>query len=78
MSFFHATRRGLIGAWVVTSLIICAVVLVRQLPQPYRGIIDGGVVVGLGWGVLSILFIFASTLSGKRPAASGDLPAEAS
>ncbi len=55
MGFFHATRRRKIVSYCLTGGIILLVVLVRQLDQPWRGIIDAGVVVGLGWGILSLM-----------------------
>ena len=58
MAYFHAPRRRRITSISVTIGIIVLVILVRLLPQPWRGIIDGGVVVGLAWGLIS-LFIFS-------------------
>ena len=54
MSYFHAHRRRQIISLLLTSLIICLVLVVRLIPQPWRGIIDLGVVAGLTWGVLSL------------------------
>jgi hypothetical protein len=56
MGYFHATRRRKITSISLTLGIIALVVLVRLLPQPWRGIIDAGVVTGLIWGVLSLIF----------------------
>ncbi len=56
MGFFHATRRRKITSVSVTTGIIVLIVLVRLLPQPWRGIIDLSVVVGLGWGIVSLAF----------------------
>lgn len=58
MGYFYATRRRKITSISVTIGIIVLVILVRLLPQPWRGIIDGGVVVGLAWGLIS-LFLFS-------------------
>lgn len=55
MGFFHATRRRRITSLSVTIGIIILVVLVSLLPQPWRGIIDAGVIVGLVWGIVSLL-----------------------
>ena len=41
------------------------VALVRRLDQPWRGIIDAGVVVGLAWG-LAALWIFTARAFGPR------------
>jgi hypothetical protein len=58
MGFFYATKRRKITSISVTLGIIVLVVLVRLLPQPWRGIVDAGVVVGLVWG-LAALFVFS-------------------
>jgi hypothetical protein len=56
MGFFRATRGPLLFAWVGTGLIVLLVVLLQISPQPWRGIVDWGVVVGLSWGLISFLF----------------------
>ncbi len=58
MGYFHAPKRRRVTSISVTVGIIVLVVLVRLLPQPWRGIVDAGVVVGLVWGLVSLL-IFA-------------------
>jgi len=55
MGFFRATRRPLLVAWVGTALIIMVVVVLQLSVQPWRGIVDAGVVVGLSWGLVSFL-----------------------
>ncbi len=76
MSFFHATRRGMIVAWAMTTAIVILVLVVRSFPQPWRGIVDGGVVVGLALGSLSILYFFARAMGGGAPPGGADLPEE--
>jgi hypothetical protein len=53
IGYFAATPRILRLTWVGTGLIIALVIMVQQLPQPWRGIVDAGVVVGLTWGLWS-------------------------
>ena len=65
MGLFDAPRRILIRSWVLVFAIIGIVIFVRQLAQPWRGIIDAGVVVGLGTGLLSMLFLFARAIADK-------------
>ena len=74
MGLFHATRRRLMTSWSMVLGILTLVVLVRRLPQPWRGIIDGGVVVGLSWGIVAILILFGQGLTGRPVRASAELP----
>ena len=68
MSLFHTTRRQRIVSTVFLVGIVAVVIAVRQLSQPWRGIVDGGVVVGLGLGAASILYFYMLALSGRVPA----------
>ena len=38
-------------------MVIVLIVLVEQLPQPWRGIVDAGVLLGLGWGLGSFWIV---------------------
>lgn len=70
VGFFGATPRVLRLTWVGAALIVLLVVLVHGMDQPWRGIIDAGVVVGLTWGLLSFLALCV------RAFGSGDYPAD--
>lgn len=76
MSLFHANRRQLVVSWVFIGVLVLVVWWVRALPQPWRGIIDGGVVVGLVWGIGVIWWLFARYLTGQQVAPPEDLPLE--
>ena len=54
IGYFDACRRTKVGAWVGTTGIVILILLVHQLQQPWRGIVDAGVVVGLSWGLVSL------------------------
>ncbi len=54
MGYIHATRKRQLLSIGLTVLILCFVFIARQLAQPWRGIVDAGVVVGLGLGIASI------------------------
>lgn len=73
MGLFDATRRRLAISWGVLIGVIILVVLVRWLPQPWRGIVDLGVLVGLGWGSLSLVAHVAWTLWTGQTAADPEL-----
>lgn len=66
MGFFHATKRRQITSISVTLGIVILVLLVRLLPQPWRGIIDAGVIIGLAWGIGSLLALSIMAL-GPQP-----------
>lgn len=62
MHYFDTTRRQLITTYLLTVMIVLLIVIFHQLSQPWRGILDAGVVVGLSWGTLSILLLAARSL----------------
>jgi len=62
MGFIHATRERMILSISLTLMIVCFVFAVRMLPQPWRGIVDAGVVTGLLLGVGSIFYYFVQSL----------------
>lgn len=65
MSFFKATRKRYLTAWITTVCIVLLVILMNRIAQPWRGLIDAGVVVGLSWGVASLLLQTLSRFSNK-------------
>lgn len=74
MSFFHAKRRQMIVSWVLLLTIASLVILIKYVPQPWRGIIDGGVVIGLLWGLGSLWWYFLRAFLGHRVPPLSDLP----
>lgn len=54
MALFHSTRRRVIASWVLTFFIVVMVLSIRLLEQPWRGLVDLGVVLGLAGGVLAV------------------------
>jgi hypothetical protein len=76
MGLVHATKRRLISSWVLTLAIIAVVLLVRELAQPWRGIIDSGVVVGLSWGLVSIGVHALRAVRGAPMPVAADVPDE--
>jgi hypothetical protein len=70
----HATRRRLITSWCLVFGIYGIVQLVRMLEQPWRGILDAGVVVGLAYGTLALVVAFARVLAGAAIRVSPQVP----
>jgi hypothetical protein len=64
MAFFAAPRAQMIVTWSITGMVVVLILLIRLLPQPWRGIVDSGVVVGLGWGALSIAILAIRAILG--------------
>ena len=56
IGYFDATRRRIVASYLLTVMIIVLIILVHQLDQPWRGIVDAGVVIGLVWGLASMLY----------------------
>jgi hypothetical protein len=73
--YFHATRQRLTVTYLLTAMITTLVFIVRQLPQPWRGLVGLSVVVGLTWGTLSIVVLAIESLRGRQPDATADVPA---
>ncbi len=78
MSLFHSTRRQMTVSWTFIGALVLLIWWVRSLSQPWRGIVDGGVVLGLVWGLGVIWFLFARYLLGYEIPPPGDLPPEES
>jgi hypothetical protein len=75
MGYIYATRKRKLLSFGLTGMIICFVLLVRLLPQPWRGIVDAGVVTGLVVGIVSILYFLLQRLRyPERPGVGADVP----
>ena len=59
MAFFHAPRRRRITIVVLIIMITSIVVLFQFIPQPWRGVLDFGVILGLSWGISATLIFLA-------------------
>jgi len=54
--YFGTSRAKQIVALTLTLLLVGIVSLMHYIPQPWRGIIDAGVVLGLSIGIISLLY----------------------
>lgn len=55
LGYFDAERKRIIVVCCLTIGIFLIVNLVEYIPMPWRGILDLGVVVGLSWGLISMV-----------------------
>ncbi len=55
LSLVGTRRDDLIRGWLLTTGILGAVLIVRTLPDPWRGIVDFAVAAALAWGLVAIL-----------------------
>lgn len=70
----HPDRRR--NILLLTLGILILIFLISYLPQPWRGIVDAGVVVGLTWGLVSMV-VYGIRILGSRPFAySPEIPGE--
>ena len=74
LALVHVRRSTLIARVLLISGIVGLILAVRLLPEPWRGLVDAGVVVGLGWGAVSLAFFAVRTLRGKPPDFDLSLP----
>ena len=63
MAFYGAPRRRRAAAFAVSAGIVVLVLLVRSLAQPWRGIVDAGVVLGLAWGLVSLTIAWVRAMT---------------
>ena len=75
MGLVHATWKRLITSWPVTLGVAAVAVLIKRSPRVWRCIMDAGVIVGLTYGILSILYSFVkSIVTGQGPGIGACLP----
>ena len=63
MAYFAAPTRRRLTSVAVTVAVAVLVVAMRHVPQPWRGLVDTGVLVGLAWGLVS-LWVFTALAFG--------------
>ena len=74
MGYFHATRRRLISVYALTIGIVTLIAAFQYISQPWRGILDCGVVVGLAWGIASIGLLAVKAWLEPGDMQAADLP----
>ncbi len=74
MGLIDATPRRLLVSRLLVGGIVVLVLLVRLLPDPWRGMVDLGVVVGLLLGVVSLVGMAVQAASGSPPQVAAEFP----
>lgn len=74
MGYFHTTRKRLITAYALLLGILVLILIYQQLSQPWRGILDVGVVVGLGWGLVSLIWFSFQAMAAESFQYSPEIP----
>lgn len=69
VGYYSASRRRIITSWSLTSGIVVLILLVSQIPQPWRGIIDAGVLAGLVYGLVWVYILTLRMFMRQGPAA---------
>jgi hypothetical protein len=77
MGYIHATKRRKFMSIGLSLMIVCFVLIARLLPQPWRGIVDAGVLTGLFMGIASILYFMIVVVTNPGAlAVSPEVPSE--
>ena len=74
MGYFQATKRVKALAYGVFFGVTILVIAIQWLNQPWRGIVDIGVIVGLSWGLLSLLYFIGLAVTRERFDISPEVP----
>ena len=74
MGFFDSTKKRKIVLGCLILGITTLVILFQYIPQPWRGVLDLGVVLGLSWGILATLFFFFKYWFGDATDADPEVP----
>lgn len=77
MGYIYATAKRKMLSYGLSLMIICFVLVARMLPQPWRGIVDAGVVTGLVIGIGSIIyFLIINSTKPELLVVSAETPSE--
>ena len=68
----------MIVSYSLTIFIVVLIVLVHKLDQPWRGVLDAGVVVGLSWGIISFFYYVLRAFTSNKFSVDPELPVGAS
>ncbi|MDC9721013.1 MAG: hypothetical protein PSN46_09860 [Gammaproteobacteria bacterium] len=78
MGFIYASKKRLIISYSILIMVLIFILIAVNLPQPWRPIMDAGVVVGLLWGATTTGWHVLSAMRDETHLVSPDLPRSAS
>lgn len=78
LGLVHAPPKRRVIFFALTTMIIVLIILIRLLDQPWRGVLDAGVVVGLSWGIASVLWFVTQAFTQQHFGYCPELPAASS
>jgi hypothetical protein len=64
--FINTTKRRKLSIWILSFGILLLVIGVKYIAQPWRGIIDIGVILGLLYGLVTIYYLTIKTMVEKK------------
>jgi len=71
---YRGFQKKISPAWILTIMIIVLIIAVSFLAQPWRGIVDVGVVLGLSWGLISFWIFCVKALTKVEFSHSPEMP----
>lgn len=74
MGYFFANRKTKLKAYILTIGIALLVMSMSKCPQPWRGIVDLGVMLGLSWGLIAFWIFSYQALTQKEFPYSPETP----
>ena len=66
MAYFHAPKKRVLATWALSLMIIGFILAFRYMPQPWKGLLDFGVVFGLLWGIVSTTYYCFKAFTDKN------------
>jgi len=66
MGYFGATKKRVIATFALTAMIVVFILSFQLVPQPWRGLLDAGVVIGLFWGMVSTVLLCLKAFTEDR------------
>lgn len=77
MGFIYASKKRAIISYTILVMVLIFVAIAINLPQPWRPLVDAGVVVGLLWGTTATWWFILAALRTDISTVNPDLPQSA-